>query len=507
MDSIEALLNLEDRISKLRNSREISFSGLGNLGQMVAIAAKAPDGYKGLAWQYGGDLLDLARNAHFDEQSLFDSFGWLSLTNGIEGALKNREILKALCFAEYESFWQARSLASSNTTVGPTLANALKAIPHAFVDPSLLATASDKVQKQFVSLFGLLVTQPIDPELKLQWGACALRALPVTCADRFYAAMGFIDTLHSINVPATTFCVFRALAEQHEELWISDCAIKVLQQYIELLIDDPEQGVKELVSLCTDDDLLYRCDSEQNLLVMLGAVGIYLVVHKDSISAGERIAWRFVNGIQNEFPLLAHAFYEFFANAALPPWPEKLAVQLDVKRSNLLGEIDNIKTLLRDRGYDGVSLARQIYQWNIKHKFSPLLEKIENCPPDQLARLRDEIESLDAKQLVLDNPNQKESRYPIEGRLLHKMTNDNDKILEALHATCTAREELVALRVELTNRSAESFRVFMEFEKFTGFVAIESQRLFERLLPDIWYHLRKGLEISKEEAGLLHETW
>lgn len=505
MDGIEALLNLEDRISELRSSKHFDFSELKELGQMIAIAAKVYDGYRGLAWQYGGDLLNFARNAHLDEEALFDSFGWSSLKNGIESAIENREILEALCFAESDSFWGARSLNSNSTTIGQTLTTALHNTPRSFMNPSLLAAASEKIQKQFVSLFDILAMQPVDPELKLQWGACALRALPVTHDNRLSAAISFTNVLCAMNIPATAYCVFRALAEQHEELWISDSAIKVLRQYIELLITGPEQSLEGLVSLCVDDDLLRRCDDERNLLVILGGVGIYLV-GECQVDAGELVAWRLVSGIQSEFPLLAHTLSEFLVNKTLPSWPEELAAQLKIERAELSKKIDVVKKLLRDRGYDGVPLAREIYQWNVHYVFSPFLEEIESCSSNQLAALCMKIESLDAKQLVLDNQNQRESRYPIEGRLLQKMISDNDKILKALYEACTVRKSLSFLRAELANRSAESFQVFIEFEEFTESIATESQGVLERLLPHFWRHLNKGLEISKKEVRSLDEA-
>jgi hypothetical protein len=503
MDETEALLQLDERLTELQNKKKYNLRHLSDLGILIIHAAKSPDGYAGLVWKYAGDILDLARKARMDSDVLFNSFGWQAIANALESAVIHHEILKAFVFAEYDSFWEGKNLLPPRPEIEHMLTEIEPLIPTSFISPSTLAASSSNVQRQFIDFLEIVLRYPVDPEVKLQWGACALRALPQTSPLRVSAAMHFIHILIDSGIPVTTYSVFRALAEQHEELWLSKSMLIVLQKYIETFLDNASIGTQELGDLCLDDELLRRCNADRDLLVVLGTLGIYLVDRK--CNEGEAICWRFLNSIQSEFPILAHVLTDYLTSQKLPDLPEKTGAQLETQQRSFDESVKEVESSLRRRTYDGINLAVKIYQSNSQQFFHPFLKEIRRCPNEK-SDLHDQIAALDPRRLIQENLYQKESMYPIEGKLLQKMISDNEMIIQKLltaSASCMALHEL---HHRLVARSREVFSAYAEFESFWSSLLPSSRSILEKLLPTLWQRLKEGLEITKEEAQLFNEA-
>lgn len=502
MDPEFALLKLE---LELLSEAKCNLSDLSQFGEAVTTAATTPDGYSGLAWKGGAKLLGVAQRLGQDPDRFFDTFGWRALANGIQTALRDKRLLSALSYASVPFLPPTESM---HIFDHPQIVEAIRAglatTPPPFIKPSDLGTADAAVQTQFGELLRRLPNFPVDNELTLQWSASALRILPSQSSHHQVAAINLLQALCSEGRFAAAYYAFRALAEQHEDLWRHPIALTVLQTFVSGLWQDEEMGSAVLAQLCVDDDMLRRCDDQFDILVLIGALAINLTRHYGG-EPTEATAWHLVNEMLGRSALVAYALQNYLMDGSLPSLPISMADRLEDLKQEFNQAVALVEKELRPRRYALLSLAGKIYQANIQEVFTPLLDEIrsEHCSP----KLVERIQEIDPVELITGSEWQKSSRYPIDGRMLRKMVGDNSRILQALKSAARKRIELDDARAEWAAQPDDQFGLFQDFGLLLEDLSSTATWALKSLLSDLWTRLQEGISIAaREQEARRHGT-
>lgn len=501
MDPELALLTLE---SELEDEAELSdLEDLHRLGQAVAAAAATQEGYSGLAWKAGAKLLDVAERFGQDTDHLFDTFGWNALANGLQGAIRDKKLLRALSYASVSFLPRSQSPpVFDHPRVVEAIRAGLVATPRPFINLSDLAAADTSVQTQFGELLSRLPDFTLDNELILQWSASALRVLPSQSPYRQVAAINLLHALCGERRFIAAYYAFRALAEQHEDLWRHPIALNVLQSLFDQYWQNEEVGVQVLAQLCADDDVLRRSDQQFDMLVLIGALAISLL-HRYGCQGPEVVAWHFVNETYDLSALVAHALGNYLTDGSLPPLPTSRSEWVEALEQEFNQAVRLVENELRPRKYGLLTLAGKIYQSNVREVFTPLLNEIRS--ERRSSTLVEQIRQTDTEKLVTESEWQKASTYPINGRILRKMVGDNRRILQALE--CAARKgiELDEARAEWAAQPDDEFKLFHEFRLSIEGLGPTAIWALETLLSDLWMRLQEGVAIAaREEEAKRH---
>ena len=304
---------LEKLQLELLDVPEPAMETLSEFMEATIVVAGMQQGYSGLVWRAGARILDIAEKHGQDPSRLFGKFGWSTLARAVHSSLQDDNLLQALSYAS-EPFLPPPGSPPifDHPQITEALRTALAKNPRPFIKPSELSLVESAVQAQFGELLSRLENLSVDSEVLLQWSSSALRALPVQSECHRVAAASLLRTLHSKKRPAIAYYTFRALAEQHEDLWQQPLALSVLQTFIEQYWQDEETGVEMLNHLCADDDLLRKAGEDFDLLTLIGALGINLA-RRYGYTEAEAVAWRFVNEMYGSYTLVAHALSEYLA--------------------------------------------------------------------------------------------------------------------------------------------------------------------------------------------------
>lgn len=492
MDPEFALLMLE---SELLGEAEFDIGDLSRFGEAVAAAAATPPGYSGLAWKGGAKLLDVARGLGQDPDRLFTTFGWRALANGIQTALRDKRLLSALSYASVPFLPPTESPPIfDHPQIVEAIRSGLVVTPRPFVKPSDLGAAAPAVQAQFGELLSRLSNFSIDNELSLQWSACALRVLPTQSMYHQVAGISLLQALCSEGRIAAAYYAFRALAEQHEDLWKNPIALAVLQSFVNLYWQDEELGSEVLAQLCADDDVLRRGNEQFDILVLVGALAINLT-RRYGDKRTEATAWHFVNEMFGSSALVAHTLGNYLTDGGLPHLPVCKTDRLEALEQELNQAVAFVENELRPRQYK--RLASKIYHSNVQEVFTPLLDEIRSghCS----AELVERIQRIDPAKLVTASEWQQASPYPTGSKVLRKMTGDNLRTLQALESAARKRIELDNARAEWVNQPDDEFKLFQDFDSLLEDLGATGIWALETLLPDLWTRLQEGITIAMRE--------
>ncbi len=502
MDAEEALLELDEWLSRGHEGK-YSSEDLQRYAAAVVEAATISEGYTKAAWKGGANLLRIAETMGVDRVGMFDSFGWLALANGLRAGLSNKHILRALSYAD-ENFLPPANMTGifKHTLVLQALEDGFRVTPRPFIAPSELAATTSAVQAQFCCLLNSLDTTSADLELRLQWSTCALRVLSSNDAAHQEASVSFLQSLLDGQRYLVAYYAFRALADQHEDLWRESLATEILQLFVGYCLDRAD-GHMPLVQLCTDPDLLRKCHGQSAIPVLLGTLGIHLVRdlgHQE----GEDIAWLFINELYNTYSLLAYALSSYLNSGELPTLPAQYAQRIEQNRSAFRESLRIAERELRQRTYDDVTLAIKIYQDNVQDTFRPILEEAQSGHISE--QFLNQMKQIDPAELVTENNLQRTNRFPIQGTLLRKMIADNRKILQALESAAKTRMKLDELLSDLAAQSTEQFGLYHEFKAACDDLGQPFQWALETLVPNLLQRLKTGLEITRQEEAIIHAT-
>jgi len=490
-----ALLTLEMEILDVP---EPSVEALPRFMEAIIAAAGTRQGYSGLAWRSGVKLLSVAKMSGQDPDSLFDEFAWRALAVALQRALQDNRLLSALSYATVSFLPPAGAPPLfDHPQIVQGIRTGLSANPCPFIKPSELGTADPAIQAQFGELLSRLRFFSVDSELLLQWSASALRVLPIQSTCHWAAAMSLLHALHNEKRFTVAYYTFRALAEQHGDLWQQSLALAILQAFISECWQGAEIGLEVLSHLCTDDDDLLRRSSEHfDLLVLVGALAINLT-RRYGYTGTEALAWCLVNELFGSYPLVAAVVQNYLASGSLPPLPISRADRLDSVEREFLKTLELVEEEMRPRSYARLTLASKIYQSNIREVFAPLIDSIRSghCPPALVER----IARIDPEELVTHSEWQKSSPNPIDGKILRKMVKDNSRILEVLGAAAQKRIELDTAKVEWAAQPDDAFELFQECSSLLDCLDEAAIWALRTFLFDLWEKLREGMDIAARE--------
>jgi hypothetical protein len=493
MDPEFALLTVE---SELLGEAEFDIGDLSRFGEVVATAAATPGGYSDLAWKGGARLLDVARRHGQDPGHLFDVFGWRALANGIQTALQDKRLLEGLSYASVPFMPPKGSpYIFDHPQVVEAIRTGLATLSQPFIKPSDLGAADAAVQTQFGELLSRLSSFPVDNELILQWSASALRVLPTESRSHKVAAIKLLETLCSEGRIAVAYYAFRALAEQHEDLWEYPVALIILQTFVDRSRQDEAVGGEVLAQLCVDDDVLRRCNEQFDLLVLVGSLAINLI-RRYGDERTEATAWHFVNEMYGSSALVAYALGNYLTEGSLPPLPISRTDRLETLEQEFKEVVALAENELRLRRY-ALPLAAKIYQSNVREVFTPFLDGIRSghCSSTLVKR----IQESDPEELVTESELQKSATYPIDGKMLRKMVGDSSRILQALGSAALKRIELDKARAEWAAQPDDELELFQEFSLLLEELDEAARWALETLLPDLWTRLEEGVTIAIRE--------
>jgi hypothetical protein len=501
MEPDYAVLVLE---SELLGSTSIEQRRLPQFEEAVIAAAATQQGYSGLAWNGGAKLLELGRAFGYDVDGYFATFGWHALSNGIRAALQDKQLLSALSYVTVPFVPLPRI---PNVFDQPQVVEALRAgfavTPRPFIEPAKLGASAPAIRDQFGELLRRLPALSVDSELVLQWSASALQVLPVESGCHQLAAISLLQTLCRERRVAAAYYAFRALAEQHESLWEHPVALEAVRSLIERSWPADGFGALVLTQLCTDEDVLRRCDQQLDLLVVLGALAVNLCRgHTDH--PAETTAWHFVNAMLNNSPQVAHALQEYVVSGVLPTLPHSIGAGLRALTQELEQAVAAVQYEMRPRAYAQLALASKIYQTNIQTVLAPFLAEIQ--AEHYSASLLTRIQKVDPAALISDCEWQRKAPYPIQGKMLRKMVADNHRILQALETAARKRMGLEAATKEWSEQRSEEFELFLEFGALWDDLGSTARWALETLIPDWAERLRAGARIAAKELEVKHHA-
>lgn len=500
MDPEFALLILE---SELLGDVRIAPEQFAYFSEAVAAAAAVPEGYSGLAWQGGAKLLKEALSRGHDPTHFFSTFGWDALATGIRAGLENNQVLSALSYASLSFLPPAES---SSVFDHPQISRAVRTglgkMPHPFIKPAELNAADEAVQAQFGELLKRLSSFGADNELLLQWSASALRVLLTQSHLYQTAAISLLETLCLEGRIAAAYYAFRAMAEQHDDLWDHPVALRVLQSLIDQYWQDSEVGEEVLAQLCVDDDVVRRLDQRFDLLVLIGVLAINRVQCRAHDRRTETTAWRLVNEVFGTSALVASALSDYLTDGSLPPVPVCKIDQIEDLEREFRQAVALVEKDLGPRKYK--TLAMRIYQSNIQEVFSPILDRIRSghCSSELVKQIRE----IDPEELVTGSEWLDTTPHRIGTKVLRKMTSDNRRTLETLESAAHKGIELDRAKAEFNSQPTDEFEFFQEFEMIVRELGTAAQWALKTLLPDFWTRFQEGLSVAIKEMEARHHA-
>jgi hypothetical protein len=500
MDPEDAILLLSDGIPPNLGGEALLLE-LERHGQALVDAVKDPEG-PSLTWQSAVSLMAAAANTDLGAEGFYSHFGWPTTSNAVQSGLKSKRVLQAVAFAS-EPFVPPALTAEvfKHPLVLDGITRGLQANPQPFIQPGDLAAAAQSTQSGFVRLLSALEKVGADTELRLQWSACCLRVLTSNPETHRDSARHFLQALLDDQRVIMVYYAFRALADQHPDLWSDSQAVKILAAFVQYCVSKDALRTNELVQLATDEELRRRCARQFSLSAIVGAMGVYLVreLRRDE---GQVPMWFFFDQLQDDYPKLALAWSGFSSHGILPPPPPTYSSRIRYLRTELTEALKGAQTELRARLYDQLPLAIQIYQQNVKGVFQPLLEAIESGTRPDL--ILERIISVDPAELVTKNELQKTSRFPIEGKMLRKMISDNRRILQCLETAAEIQAALQNTLTELCMEPNDRFDILDEFSLFTQEIGETAVMALQQLLPSLWQRLQTNTHMMEAEREELY---
>lgn len=496
---------METKVALQRLGILVTGASMGeNLEQFapaVVVGATVREGYSGLAWEAGTELLAGGKLYDRDPVQFFEAFGWEALANGICASLREKHILEGLSYVKVPFLPPTNDVhILDHPQVVKAILDGLAETPRPFVRPAELGAADEEVQYEFGELLQRLVALGADEELCLQWSSCALRVLPTQSLPYRAAAVSLLRTLLRSERNIAAYYVYRALAEQIEELWDDPVSLEVLRTLISQYWQDSPNGHEVLVQLCADDEVLRHCRQHSDTLVMLGALAIHLSRHYDYDQVAPA-AWRFVNDLLEDSAWLSSVFGDYLESGTLPELPTTFAGELALRREELDSAVRSAERAMRRRQYKQIALAGRIYNENLQHVFYPILEAVQSSQFSE--GVLDQIRGLDPESLVVDSGLQRLAPYPIEGRVLRKMIRDHVQIIEALESAAQARAELEKAKSLCASQSSEEFGLYDDFALVSDSFGQVSTWALQTFVPDLWERLQDGTRIVAIQREVL----
>lgn len=497
MDTQHALLILEaELLDSGIDLGHLTDDDLRRFGDAVATAATMAKGYSGLSWLGGARLIQIGQQLGYNSVAMFDSFGWVALANGIRSGLQDKRLLEALSYATV-SFLPPQW--GNSIFLHPMISEAIHAgfaaTPRPFIKPSDLGAASPFLQAQFGEFLEHLQNFSTDNELHLQWAAAALRVLPTHSNYHRIAGIKLLQALYSSGRLVAAYYAFRALAEEHDDLWQHPTATTILRHFISQYWMDETLANETIVHICIDDEILLRSTEHLDLLILIGSLAINLM-RRDGYEIVEATAWHFVNELFEISAMVARVFENYLTLGSLPPLPVADSHILTTLEQEFIEQIIRVENELRPRS-TFKPLALKIYQSNIKDVFIPLFEEIQqkDCSVELITRIRE----IDPEEIITESEWLQSSPFSIGTRVLRKMATDNTRILQVLESAALKRIELENARTKWANYSTHEFDLFREFDALSETFGVTGKWALETLLPDLWKTFQLGVAIMERE--------
>lgn len=493
MDFDDALLIIEEQIESPERFN------LDTLATAFPIVASHPDGYSGKVWEYGTKVLQLAQQKGITYTEAFDKIGWETFKSALFAGISQKKVTRVLSFAQHNFIHPASDIKTilNDFRIRNAIEDGIKTRKHSFIQPSDLGVLTSSEQDAFAELLTIIDDLKVDNELKLQWSASALRFCLPNSRSYIIASEILTKTLIFDQRHYSAYYLFRALSENCDDLWNSHIVHELIKALIQDYIDH-NCGTEILVEVCSDTDTQKKWKDNTSLRFLVGILSVHLL-SEHRVTEVETVAWEFPVMIQIDYPNLSSVLASYITNRGLPELPPEYVEELTKLEAELFSLIDAAEDQLRERTYRGVQLAVKIHRELLKDSFLPVLESIKQRK--SAGKILDQIKKLDPENLISENAYQRKNSFHVEGKLLQQMIKDNRDMKKSLEKAAQVLKQIQEIQHKRSLVAVGQFEFYQEFELFCEELSEVGQWTFERLIPDLWKILIKGLDIYKKEGG------